>query len=124
MPPAPSVSACGRTKSADYIAIIFTIPFIAGTENLGRTRHRHRNVMDMLNEYTGPLQALVILPGGRAPGVAATSQERGPPPSQTRRGGRLPTLTAAQADPYRIPLVLTNGTYRNFLIALWTHLLM
>ncbi len=34
--------------------------------------------------------------GAAALGVAPTLQKRGPPPSRTRGGGRLPTWTAAK----------------------------
>ncbi len=34
--------------------------------------------------------------GAAAPGAAPTPQKRGPPPSRTRGGGRLPTWTAAK----------------------------
>ncbi len=35
--------------------------------------------------------------GAAAPGAASTPQKRGPPPSRTRGGGRLPTWTAAKS---------------------------
>ncbi len=120
VPLAPSVFACGRTKSTDSIAINFTILFIVGMVNFGRMHQFRWIVMGKLNRYLGPQYVyLVNPPGGRAPGVAATPQKARPPSLTDEERGEVANQDGGASRPFCTHLlVLTTGTYRNFLIAL------
>jgi hypothetical protein len=57
--------------------------------------------------------------GAGTPGADPTPQKRGPPPKPNWRGGRLPSLLAAECRPKIFPQLPLLSTYRNFHI---THL--